>query len=304
MDPDSAPTARVPARQPAVTSPSGSGAPGVSTTSVSPRSNLQSHGDENPQLSSQSINTYGNSSQQQQFNQTPTMNQTYSQTNVFTSVDTITTPTVNGSTYQSSASQATLVSSYPSAGNVSRGNPPSLAPIELPITRIRVVASHIRANDRGRDVLAFSIQVQPGQREPWVIEKMYSDVLALDSRVRNMLNKTTVKKLAPLPDSKLFKDNAPAKVDQRKALLEQYLQSVVTAPLKDVGDLCVFFCTDLSKGDRAPVANQGYKEGYLTKRGKNFGGWKTRYFILQNGVLEYYENVGSILCYFVEHVEV
>jgi RalA-binding protein 1 len=79
-----------------------------------------------------------------------------------------------------------------------------------------VVSSHIRANERGKDVLAFCIQVQPSQREPWVIEKMYSDVLALDSRVRNLLSKTTLKKLAPLPDSKLFKDNAPAKVDQRK----------------------------------------------------------------------------------------
>ena len=173
--------------------------------------------------------------------------------------------------------------------------------MELPITRVRVVSSYIRANERGKDVLAFCIQVQPSQRESWVIEKMYSDMLALDSRVRNLLNKNTLKKLAPLPDSKLFKDNAPAKVDQRKLLLEQYLQSVVAAPLKDAGDVCAFFMTDLSKGDRAPVSNQGYKEGYLTKRGKNFGGWRTRYFILQNGILEYFENVSPIFVYFVRH---
>lgn len=35
----------------------------------------------------------------------------------------------------------------------------------------------------------------------------------------------------------------------------------------------------------------GHKEGYLTKRGKNFGGWKTRYFVVQGPVLEYYESV-------------
>lgn len=35
----------------------------------------------------------------------------------------------------------------------------------------------------------------------------------------------------------------------------------------------------------------GQKEGYLTKRGKNFGGWKTRYFVLNENVLEYYESV-------------
>ncbi|KAG8819285.1 hypothetical protein FRC19_009977, partial [Serendipita sp. 401] len=33
--------------------------------------------------------------------------------------------------------------------------------------------------------------------------------------------------------------------------------------------------------------------GYLTKRGKNFGGWKTRYFVLQNAVLEYFEGRGG-----------
>jgi len=35
----------------------------------------------------------------------------------------------------------------------------------------------------------------------------------------------------------------------------------------------------------------GHKEGYLTKRGKNFGGWKTRFFVLQGPVLEYYDCV-------------
>lgn len=39
----------------------------------------------------------------------------------------------------------------------------------------------------------------------------------------------------------------------------------------------------------------GYKEGYLTKRGKNFGGWKTRYFVLQGPVLEYYDCVRFLL---------
>jgi PH domain len=38
----------------------------------------------------------------------------------------------------------------------------------------------------------------------------------------------------------------------------------------------------------------GYKEGYLTKRGKNFGGWKSRYFVLQGPVLEYYESVSNL----------
>ena len=44
---------------------------------------------------------------------------------------------------------------------------------------------------------------------------------------------------------------------------------------------------------KQPVMQMGHKEGYLTKRGKNFGGWKTRYFVLQGPVLEYYDYVSS-----------
>jgi RalA-binding protein 1 len=33
------------------------------------------------------------------------------------------------------------------------------------------------------------------------------------------------------------------------------------------------------------------KEGYLSKRGKNFGGWKTRMYCLGLGVLDYFEGV-------------
>ena len=33
------------------------------------------------------------------------------------------------------------------------------------------------------------------------------------------------------------------------------------------------------------------KEGYLTKRGKNFGGWQPRYFVLDGPQLRYYDAV-------------
>ena len=105
-----------------------------------------------------------------------------------------------------------------------------------------------------------------------------------------MCGRSTLKKLEPLPDNKLFKDHAPAKVDQRKRMLQAYLQSVISLPLKDKNDIVVFFSSDIMR-ERSPVTKNGYKEGYLTKRGKNFGGWKTRYFVLQGPVLEYYESV-------------
>ena len=36
---------------------------------------------------------------------------------------------------------------------------------------------------------------------------------------------------------------------------------------------------------------QPTKEGYLTKRGKNYGGWQARYFVLDSPQLRYYDTV-------------
>ncbi|TDL23658.1 RhoGAP-domain-containing protein [Rickenella mellea] len=156
----------------------------------------------------------------------------------------------------------------------------------------QVIGSHIRANDKGKEVLSFVISVGVIGKDGWTIEKFYSDVLALDSRLRQRCSRNTVKKIAPLPDNKLFKDHAPAKVDQRKKILQTYLQSIIDLPIKDKNEIIVFFSSDVMR-ERTPVTQNGYKEGYLTKRGKNFGGWKTRYFVLQGPVLEYYESRGG-----------
>ncbi|KAF8739012.1 RhoGAP protein, partial [Rhizoctonia solani] len=175
-------------------------------------------------------------------------------------------------------------------------SPPRLTPFDMGTAIITVPLSHIRANDRGKEVLSFVIEIAldpMSEREGWKIEKLYSDVLALDVKVRQTLSRSALKKIAPLPDAKLFKDNAPAKVDQRKMMLQAYLSSVLSAPWKNPADVTPFFTSDVILHARAPVSHPGYKEGYLTKRGKNFGGWKTRYFVLQSPVLEYYESRGG-----------
>ncbi|ELU43463.1 hypothetical protein AG1IA_02519 [Rhizoctonia solani AG-1 IA] len=104
-------------------------------------------------------------------------------------------------------------------------SPPRLTPFDMGTAIITVPLSHIRANDRGKEVLSFVIEIAldpMSEREGWKIEKLYSDVLALDVKVRQTLSRSALKKIAPLPDAKLFKDNAPAKVDQRK--VRQILQ--------------------------------------------------------------------------------
>jgi RalA-binding protein 1 len=66
-------------------------------------------------------------------------------------------------------------------------------------------------------VLSFIIVVDPGRgKETWKVEKLYSDVLGLDQRIRASVGKGVGKKIASLPEGKLWRDHAPAKVDQRK----------------------------------------------------------------------------------------
>jgi RalA-binding protein 1 len=78
-----------------------------------------------------------------------------------------------------------------------------------------------------------------------------------------------------------------------QAALEAYLASLISLPVKNKDEIIAFLTSDQIKATQKPVYQEGYKEGYLTKRGKNFGGWKTRYFVLQGPTLEYYESRGG-----------
>ncbi|KAF9820892.1 hypothetical protein IEO21_01119 [Rhodonia placenta] len=165
---------------------------------------------------------------------------------------------------------------------------------DLPHTEVLVVTSTIRPNERGKEVLSFIICVDPGKgKEPWNVEKLYSDVLGLDARVRASVSKNVIKRMIALPEGRLWRDHAPAKVDQRKHALEQYLRSLIALPVKNKDEIIAFFTSDIVREALKPVSQAGYKEGYLTKRGKNFGGWKSRYFVLQGPSLEYYESRGG-----------
>ena len=80
-------------------------------------------------------------------------------------------------------------------------------------------------------------------------------------------------------------------------MLEKYIQALINLPVKNNDEIIAFLTSDVIKETNKPVAREGYKEGYLTKRGKNFGGWKTRFFVLQGPQLDYYESVRSGIAY-------
>ncbi len=73
-----------------------------------------------------------------------------------------------------------------------------------------------------------------------------------------------------------------------QAVLQNYLQTLIELPVKNNDEVIAFFTSDIMRETR-PV--MGHKEGYLTKLGKISGEWKTRYFVLQGSVLEYYDCV-------------
>lgn len=95
-------------------------------------------------------------------------------------------------------------------------------------------------------------------------------------------------RVANLPDKSLFTTHSPSKIDRRKAALDHYLQHLLSLPVEDNSDICDFLSTNVVDAS-VKYSRTGRKEGYLTKRGKNFGGWKTRYFVLRGSSLEYYD---------------
>ncbi|KAK8847605.1 hypothetical protein IAR55_005464 [Kwoniella newhampshirensis] len=173
---------------------------------------------------------------------------------------------------------------------------PPLSPTLLPHARISIPSSTVFPNTTGRDVLCFIIEitVRPPNAQPvsWNVAKLFSAFLDLDTKIKGRAakgRKEWKQMVAPLPEGRAWKDFAPSKIDQRKTALEAYLQSLLVAPISDKSDLCRFLSTDPVQAK----STAGRKEGYLTKKGKNFGGWKTRYFVLDGPVMEYYESRGG-----------
>ena len=164
----------------------------------------------------------------------------------------------------------------------------------LPHTRLAITNSTVFPNALGREVLCFivcvTVKLPNSPQIQWNIAKLYSAFVDLDNKIKANAGKGRKEwksLVTPLPEGRAWKDFAPGKIDQRKRALEAYVQSLLIAPINDKSDLCEFLSTDRVRATK----NGGKKEGYLTKKGKNFGGWKTRYFVLDGPVMEYYESV-------------
>lgn len=190
-----------------------------------------------------------------------------------------------------------------------------LPPNALPSIDVKVYSSRLRPSRNSilmpkqqeeDPVFILAIYARSDGKQLWRVEKTIVALPNLDQQLRSLCEFQ-----GKLPDRSLFSGHAPAKIDARRAALNSYFDIMLDTFMDERAALvvCDFFSTDVigapvddphSSPDSAvaPAASsiikgKGRKEGYLTKRGKNFGGWKARYFILEGPEFRYYEGVSG-----------
>lgn len=155
-------------------------------------------------------------------------------------------------------------------------------------------------------VFTLAILSRADGGELWRVEKDSISLAKLDSKLKQCAEFT-----AKAPDRSLFSGHAPAKLDARRRALDQYLEDVLNTPFdrNTVLDLCRYLSSNVLPPNADEVGSstgpdeegtprlgpggRQYKTGYLTKRGKNFGGWKARFFVIEGPVLKYFETPGG-----------
>lgn len=191
-----------------------------------------------------------------------------------------------------------------------------IPPNALPSILIKVVSSRLKPSrnsylaNKGSEedpVFILGVSARSGSQELWQVEKSLFSLPQLDQQLKQFSTFS-----AKLPERALFSGHAPAKVDARKVALERYFEAILDTPMDDNAalTLCHYLSTQILEplGDESneTVSPSGspvtlgpdgrlLKEGYLTKRGKNFGGWKARFFVLDEPILRYYESPGGSL---------
>ncbi|ORY62070.1 uncharacterized protein BCR38DRAFT_232223 [Pseudomassariella vexata] len=191
-----------------------------------------------------------------------------------------------------------------------------LPPNALPSIDVKVASSRMRPSRASLisltqleedPVFTLAIYSRAQGGELWRVEKDSASLGKLDQRLKQCAAFT-----AKTPDRALFSGHAPAKLDARRVALNYYLDELLNTPL-DIAtalELCRYLSTNTlppNSDDTGTAVNKGvetatqktgpggrpFRSGYLTKRGKNFGGWKARFFVLDGPHLRYYETPGG-----------
>ncbi|CAO2649167.1 Nn.00g101160.m01.CDS01 [Neocucurbitaria sp. VM-36] len=188
-----------------------------------------------------------------------------------------------------------------------------LPPNALPSIEVKVFSSRLRPSrlsflaprpQEEDPVFILAIYARSDNKQLWRVEKTIATLPTLDAQLRSLCDFQ-----GKLPDRAVFSGHAPARIDARRVALNQYFDAILETPMNEKTALivCGYLSADVigaQSGDRlapeiavgpavaAPKTRQR-KEGYLTKRGKNFGGWKARFFVLDGPEFRYYESEGG-----------
>lgn len=193
-----------------------------------------------------------------------------------------------------------------------------LPPNALPSIEVKVASSRMKPSRASLisltqleedPVFTLAVFSRSEGGELWRVEKDIMSLAKLDQRLKQCPTCT-----AKTPDRSLFGGHAPAKLDARRIALNQYFDELLTTPFDTATgpELCKYLSTNTlppNSDDTTSITDSGkdtnsqktktgpggrpLKNGYLTKRGKNFGGWKARFFVLDGPHLKYYETPGG-----------
>ncbi|KAK2611362.1 hypothetical protein N8I77_004706 [Diaporthe amygdali] len=190
-----------------------------------------------------------------------------------------------------------------------------LPPNAIPSVMVKVASSRMKPSRASLisltqleedPVFTLAIISRSEGGELWRVEKDSVSLSKLDQRL-----KQCAAFIARTPDRTLFSGHAPAKLDARRQALDQYLDEALNTALdtSTAVELCRYLSTNVlppnadEMGSSTGPADEGapklgpggrqFKTGYLTKRGKNFGGWKARFFSVEGPHLKYFETPGG-----------
>lgn len=189
----------------------------------------------------------------------------------------------------------------------------ALNPAAIDTVEVTVVSSRLRPSrmsmmtgkgNAGDQVFTLGVVSKLDKKEIVRVEKDVYSLHLLDSKIRRSMQLSV-----SVPDKSLFSGHAPAKIDARRQAIDTYFRDIFDAQIDERAAqvLCDFFSADVLEGSPAmdgsmrhspkdadgSIGSKVVKEGYLTKRGKNFGGWKERYFVLDGPVLKYFDGLGG-----------
>lgn len=222
-------------------------------------------------------------------------------------IQTSTTPPLDSPTERTKVYKGFTTEEYPDL---------LLPPNALPSITVKVASSRMKPSRASLisltqleedPVFTLAVFLRSEGGELWRCEKDIASLGKLDQRL-----KTCQAFTGRTPDRSLFTGHAPAKLDARRIALNMYLEEALNTLLDTptAVELCKYLSTNIlppNSDDTGSVAEvkvdtstqktgaggRPFKTGYLTKRGKNFGGWKARFFVLDGPLLKYYETPGG-----------